>query len=64
LGRMSEDKIQKGADIVVFSVIRDLACAEGGEELSKGRFLRLEGDRPVCLGCADLDHLVFLPAIA
>jgi len=46
--------------IVVFWILSDSACAECGEELGKGRFLRLEVDRPLCLGCADLDHLVFL----
>lgn len=47
-------------DIVVFWTRRDSACAECGEELGKGRFLTLEETRPLCLACADLDHLVFL----
>jgi hypothetical protein len=47
-------------EIVVFWIIRDSVCAECGEELGKGRFLRLEAKRPLCLRCADLDHLVFL----
>ncbi len=47
-------------DIVVFWIIRDSACAECGSELGKGRFLRMEGEWPLCLACADLDHLVFL----
>lgn len=47
-------------EIVVFWIIRDSACAECGEELGKGRFLRIETERPLCLRCADLDHLVFL----
>ena len=47
-------------DIVVFWIVRDSACAECGVELGKGRFLRMEGERPLCLACADLDHLVFL----
>ena len=47
-------------DIVVFWIVRDSKCAECGEKLHKGRFLRMEGDRPLCLACADLDHLVFL----
>lgn len=51
----------KSDDIVVFEILRDSACAECGEELGKGRWLRLEGDRPLCLACADLAHLVFLP---
>ena len=48
-------------EIVVFWIIRDSVCAECGDELGKGRFLRLEAERPLCLACADLDHLVFLP---
>jgi hypothetical protein len=47
-------------EIVVFWIVRDSACAECGEQLGKGRFLRLEKERPLCLRCADLDHLVFL----
>ncbi len=47
-------------EIVVFWLVSDSACAECGEELGKGRFLRLEAQRPLCLSCADLDHLVFL----
>jgi hypothetical protein len=48
------------SDIVVFWIVRETACAECGETLGKGRFLRLEAKRPLCLGCADLAHLVFL----
>jgi len=47
-------------DIVVFWILRDSACAECYSELGKGRFLRMEGERPLCLACADLDHLIFL----
>jgi hypothetical protein len=47
-------------EIVVFSIVRGSACSECGEELGKGRFLRMETERPLCLRCADLDHLVFL----
>jgi formylmethanofuran dehydrogenase subunit E len=46
-------------EVVVFWIVRDSTCAECGEELGKGRFLRLEQQRPLCLACADLDHLVF-----
>jgi hypothetical protein len=48
-------------DIVVFSILRDSKCAECESEIGKGRFLRMEAGRPLCLTCADLDHLVFLP---
>ena len=51
-----------GREIVVFSVVRESKCAECGTELWKGAFLRMEKERPLCLACADLDHLVFLPS--
>src|SRR3954464_15152056 len=51
----------KSDDIVVFQVLRDSACAECGDELWKGRLLRLEKERPLCMSCADLAHLVFPP---
>lgn len=47
-------------DLVVFWTLNDAVCSECGEELARGSPLRLEGDRPLCLACADLDHLVFL----
>jgi hypothetical protein len=53
-GRGSQD------EIVVFWIVRDSVCAECGEELGKGRCLRMEKERPLCLRCADLDRLVFL----
>ncbi len=47
---------------VVFWLVSDSSCAECGQDLGKGRFLRLEGGRPLCLACADMDHLVFQPS--
>ena len=59
----TEDKtvIEAAGDIVVFSILKPSACAECGTELWKGSFLRMEREKPLCLECADLDHLVFLP---
>ena len=51
----------KRDDIVVFEILRDSACAECGEELGRGRWLRMEEGRPLCMSCADLAHLVFVP---
>ncbi|MGH7695697.1 MAG: DUF2293 domain-containing protein [Gemmatimonadaceae bacterium] len=48
--------------IVVFQLVRDSACSECGEKLGSGRWLRLEEGRPLCMTCADLAHLVFVPA--
>lgn len=48
-------------EIVVFSILKPSACSECGTELGKGNLLRMENQKPLCLECADLDHLVFLP---
>ncbi len=52
---------QKSDEIVVFIVSRDTQCEECGEELGSGRWLRVEQDKPLCMSCADLAHLEFLP---
>jgi len=50
-------------EIVVFELIgRESSCSECGAELGKGRFLRKEKEKGLCLECADLSHLVFLGA--
>jgi hypothetical protein len=49
-------------DIVVFIVRRETKCAECGEEIGPGRWIRLENDKALCLACADLDHLEYLPS--
>jgi hypothetical protein len=46
-------------DLVVISAINDWVCCECS---ATGDLLILEGPGPVCLRCADLDHLVFLAA--
>jgi hypothetical protein len=57
---MVRENRRTAQDLVVFSIVRDSTCAECGEALGRGCFLRLESERPLCLECADLDHLVFL----
>jgi hypothetical protein len=47
-------------DIVVFIIRRDTKCAECGEELGKGRWIRIEDNQALCMDCADLGHLEFL----
>lgn len=48
-------------DIVVFITRHAGTCVECGTEFFKGNFIRVEEGRTLCLGCADLDHLEFLP---
>jgi len=50
-------------DLIVFIQSRAMeTCGECGRELLKGNFIRLQRDKGVlCLECADLDHLEYLP---
>jgi len=60
LEQATSDK-NEAREIVVFRVRRDATCAECGDDLGGGRMLRREGDGVLCLACADLDSLEFLP---
>ena len=46
-------------DLVAISPLKDWTCAGCG---GTGDFLIMEEAGPLCLSCADMDHLVFLPA--
>lgn len=48
-------------EIVVFSTLRDSRCSQCQAELPYGSFLLVENGKPLCLTCADLDHLVYAP---
>jgi hypothetical protein len=48
-------------EIVVFRVRRDTECSECRGYLGRGGLLRREDDWALCLECADLDALEFLP---
>src|SRR5215469_8892391 len=50
---------ERAAGIVVIQPVRDFVCAECG---GGGDLLRIQDQGPLCLSCADLGHLVFLPA--
>jgi hypothetical protein len=50
-------------DLTVFIATGESACSECGQTLGRGAWICLAGERgAVCLSCADLDHLAFLPA--
>jgi hypothetical protein len=56
-------KLSKPEDIVVFQTVSpSVICAECKTELFKGDFLFMEKGQPLCLSCADLDQLEFLPS--
>ena len=55
-------KLRKKPDLLVFVSYRDATCSECSREIRTGNLVFMEGREVVCLSCADLDHLVFLPS--
>lgn len=49
-------------DLVVVSPLNDWTCATCATCGGTGTLLLMEDDAPLCLACADLDHLAHLPA--
>ena len=50
-------------DLKVFITSRESVCDECRENLGHHAWITLvEGQRALCLSCADLDHLIFLPS--
>src|SRR5207245_5984194 len=56
----ADHQSSEAKDLVVFDILRESKCADCGKELLGGDFLFMEGERPLCLTCADLDELVYL----
>lgn len=54
------ERASRPPDLVVISPVRDWTCTGCGQE--NGDFLVMEDAGPLCLTCADLDTLAFLPA--
>ncbi len=53
----------KSAELKVFISHRDSTCDECREALGHGAWVFLAGDRgALCLACAEMDHLAFLPS--
>jgi hypothetical protein len=67
-GRGMKDKRDKfeaegrSRGLVVFSLVRESKCSECNKELWRGDFLFKDGERGLCMTCADLDELVYLPS--
>ena len=55
--------MEKKTDLTVFITTQAATCHECQEELGRHAWIMLDADRnALCLACADLDHLQFLPA--
>jgi hypothetical protein len=57
-----EEKINRAEPPPVFQILKDSQCSECGAEIAQGSFLLMEAGQPLCLPCARLDDLEFLPS--
>jgi len=54
---------KRNQELKVFISNRESICGECGENLGSKAWITLAGEKgALCLGCADLDHLLFLPS--
>ena len=54
------EKVSAAAPPTVFSIVKASKCSQCNRELGKGELLTMQGNQPLCMECADLDHLVYL----
>ena len=54
------EKVNAPAPPTVFSIVKASKCSQCNRELWKGDLLTMQANQPLCMECADLDHLVFL----
>lgn len=57
-----QQKLNEEPKMVVFQVLRDTACSECGTEIEQNSLLIIEAEQALCMACAGMDHLEFLPA--
>lgn len=56
------EKFEKPPELVVFSIIQNSQCSKCKKELFKRDLLFMEAENPLCLNCAHLDKLEYLPS--
>ncbi|MGB8479366.1 MAG: DUF2293 domain-containing protein [Acidobacteriaceae bacterium] len=54
--------VRDSQEVVVYSVLRDSQCSQCQQELPQGSLLTIHDGQPLCLRCAGMGHLTFLPA--
>ncbi|MDI9634448.1 hypothetical protein QM565_01395 [Geitlerinema splendidum] len=57
-----KEKFNQSPDLIVYVIAKDSQCSQCMKDLTKGHLLFMEGDQPLCLDCAELGDLIFLPS--
>jgi len=56
------ERLSQSPERVVFEILRDSECAQCKTELERGELLILDGREALCMECAGLADLEFLPS--
>ena len=63
MAQRKDEQVKPDTELKVFITVGDSSCSDCGEELGRHAWITLAGEKgALCLACADLDHLVFLPS--
>ena len=57
-----KEKLDRAAQPVVFQILSEAQCSECGAAIERDELLRMEAEQPLCLRCARLDDLEYLPS--
>jgi len=57
-----QDKLSQAPELVVYRILRQSQCLKCGIELSAGNLLLVEGGNPLCMECAGMGDLIYVPA--
>ena len=57
-----QDKLSQAPELVVYRILRQSQCSKCGMELSAGNLLLVEGGNPLCMECAGMGDLIYVPA--
>ncbi len=57
-----KEKWEKSPEVITYMIVKESRCSQCKKEMSQGSLLTMEADQPLCLSCANLDHLEFLPS--
>ncbi|MFZ5967187.1 MAG: hypothetical protein ACOYVK_08425 [Bacillota bacterium] len=53
----------KENELTVFIATKSSVCEDCGEQIEQGDYIVKEkNDNIICISCADLDHLIYLPS--
>jgi hypothetical protein len=57
-----QEKVSRAAQPVAIQILRDSQCSECGAGIAQGSFLLMEAGQALCLPCARLDDVEYLPS--